>query len=292
MDPGPTSDAPHLPAMVREVTEFLRGRRLVVDMTLGAGGHSEALLEAGVDEVVGIDRDPEAVRVACERLGRFAGRFRAGCRRFSEVADVREGSADGVLYDLGVSSMQLDTPERGFSFRSSGPLDMRMGPDAEAASVIVNGSSEEDLSRIIWEYGQERQARRIARAIVRARGRAPLETTDQLASVVASAAGRRKGGPHPARRTFQALRIAVNRELQELDASLPRAVELLAPGGRIVVIAYHSLEDGIVKRYFSGEARLAVATKHPLRASPEEVSSNPRARSARLRAADLATEAA
>jgi 16S rRNA (cytosine1402-N4)-methyltransferase len=157
---------------------------------------------------------------------------------------------------------------------------------------LVNRASEEELSRIIYELGEERRARRVASAIVRARSRAPIETTDQLASVVASAIGGRRGGPHPARRTFQALRIAVNRELEELAVSLPRAADVLAPGGRVVVIAYHSLEDRIVKRFFAGEQRLTVLTKKPLRPSAAEAARNPRARSAKLRAAERVTSEA
>jgi len=182
--------------------------------------------------------------------------------------------------------MQLDRPERGFSYRADGPLDMRMGPDDERAMDVVNEASEEELARIVFEYGEERRSRRVASAIVRARSRAPIRTTDELARVVASALGARRGGPHPARRTFQALRIAVNRELEELSASLPRAVEALAPGGRVVAISYHSLEDRIVKRFVNGREDLEALTKKPLTPSAEEAARNPRARSAKLRAAE------
>jgi 16S rRNA (cytosine1402-N4)-methyltransferase len=279
----------HEPVMVDEVVELLGARRRIIDMTLGAGGHAEALLRSGVEHVTGIDRDPEAVELASRRLAEFGGRFRAQVAQFSTVDP--GGEADGVLYDLGVSSMQLDRPERGFGYRASGPLDMRMGPDADRAVELVNEASEYELARVIFEYGEERRARRVASAIVRARRRSPIETTDELARVVAGAVGRRAGGPHPARRTFQALRIAVNRELEELDASLPRAVGFLAPGGRVVVIAYHSLEDRIVKRFLADEPRLAVLTKKPLRPQHDEVARNPRSRSAKLRAADLAEAA-
>ncbi|HYX79273.1 MAG TPA: 16S rRNA (cytosine(1402)-N(4))-methyltransferase RsmH [Actinomycetota bacterium] len=281
MDAG----AAHEPVMVDAVIGFLGGRGTVIDMTLGLGGHAEALLEAGVDRLIGIDRDPEAVSIATERLARFGTRFRAVVARFSDVP--AENRADGVLYDLGVSSLQLDRPERGFSFRSGGPLDMRMGPEGRSAMELVNELPEEELGRLIFELGEERRARRVAAAIVRARSREPIRTTDRLARVVAGAVGGRRGGPHPARRTFQALRIAVNRELEELAASLPRAVGVLAPGGRVVAIAYHSLEDRIVKRSFREEPRLEVLTRKPLRPSEEEVVRNPRARSARLRAAEL-----
>ncbi len=274
----------HRPVMVQEVIRFLGGRGTVIDMTLGAGGHADALLESGVQRLIGIDRDPDAIAIASERLGRFGARFTAVVARFSDVP--AENRADGVLYDLGVSSMQLDRPERGFTFRSSGPLDMRMGSDGPSASELVNGADEEELARIIFEYGQERRSRRVAAAIVRARTRARIETTDELARVVAGAVGGRRGGPHPARRTFQALRIAVNRELEELAASLPRAAGILAPGGRVVVIAYHSLEDRIVKRFFLEAGELRVLTKRPLRPTDEEVAANPRSRSGRLRAAE------
>lgn len=279
------AEAPaHRPVMVQEVIRFLGGRGTVIDMTLGAGGHADALLESGVQRLIGIDRDPDAIAIASERLGRFGARFTAVVARFSDVP--AENRADGVLYDLGVSSMQLDRPERGFTFRSSGPLDMRMGSDGPSASELVNGADEEELARIIFEYGQERRSRRVAAAIVRARTRARIETTDELARVVAGAVGGRRGGPHPARRTFQALRIAVNRELEELAASLPRAAGILAPGGRVVVIAYHSLEDRIVKRFFLEAGELRVLTKRPLRPTDEEVAANPRSRSGRLRAAE------
>jgi 16S rRNA (cytosine1402-N4)-methyltransferase len=197
-----------------------------------------------------------------------------------------------VLYDLGVSSMQLDRPDRGFSYRDDGPLDMRMGNEGPTAADLVNDLPERKLADLIFAYGQEPKSRRIAGAIVRARSRGRIETTDQLAGVVVSAVGRRPGGPHPARRTFQALRIAVNRELEEFAASLPQAVDLLAPGGRVVVIAYHSLEDRIAKRTFREDERMAILTKKPLQPSPDEVRANPRARSAKLRAAERVAEAA
>lgn len=274
--------------MVAEVVRFLGDRGTVLDMTLGAGGHAEALLEAGVERLVGIDRDPQAIAMATERLARFGDRFDAVRTRFSQMP--AENRVDGVLYDLGLSSMQLDVAERGFSYRSDGPLDMRMGSEGESAMDLVNSAAEEELARIIFELGEERASRRIAAAIVRARSRQPIERTDELAGIVASAVGARRGGPHPARRTFQALRIAVNRELEELTASLPRAVELLAPGGRIVAIAYHSLEDRIVKRFFLGEPALEVLTKKPLTPSKAEGARNPRARSAKLRAAEKRAE--
>ena len=276
--------------MVAEVTSLLAGRRTVLDLTLGAGGHAEALLEAGAERVVGVDRDPDAIRIASARLARFGARFEAVLARFSELPV--ENRVDGVLYDLGVSSMQLDRPERGFSYRHPGPLDMRMGPEGESALDLVNTAAEEELARIVFEYGQERRSRRVAAAIVRARARRRIETTDELARVVAGALGARRGGPHHARRTFQALSIAVNRELEELAASLPRAAGILAPGGRLVVISYHSLEDRIAKRFLLGEPTLRVLTKKPLTPSKAESARNPRARSAKLRGAEKLVEEA
>jgi len=280
--------------MVAEVIRLLGDRGTVVDLTLGAGGHAQALLDGGVRHLIGVDRDPDALRLATERLARYGSRFTAVKARFSQVPV--ENGVDGVLYDLGVSSMQLDRAERGFSYRRPGPLDMRMGGPDEAgtssAMEIVNTASEEELARILFEFGQERRSRRVAGAIARARSREPLRSTDDLARVVAGALGARRGGPHPARRTFQALRIAVNRELEELSASLPRAVGLLAPGGRVVAISYHSLEDRIVKRAFQQDQRLVVLTPKPLTPSAGEAARNPRARSAKLRAAERVGEAA
>ncbi len=278
-----------------EVVGLLADSRVAIDATVGAGGHAEALLDAGVGVVVGIDRDPAALVEASTRLARFGDRFRPVRRRFSEIADAaREASvvvADGVLFDLGVSSMQLDRPERGFSFRSPGPLDMRMGSSGRTAADIVNTYPERDLADVIYEFGEERLSRRIAAAIVRARARAPIRTTDELAAIVAGAVPRRTHGPHPARRTFQALRVEVNAELEEVAASLPQATDLLETGGTLVVIAYHSLEDRLVKRFIVGDERLASVTKKPVRPSAAEAAANPRARSARLRAARRAPSA-
>ena len=291
-------DAPHEPAMVAEVVDLLVAGRpgtggRVADMTVGAGGHAEALLEAGVERVIGFDRDREALRIARERLARYGDRFMAVHRRFSQVGEAEAtGPLQGVLFDLGVSSMQLDEPARGFGYRVDGPLDMRMGDSDVTAADLVNDLQESALADLLFEYGQEHRSRKIAAAIARARQRGRIETTDQLAGVIVGAVGPRPGGPHPARRTFQALRIAVNRELEELAASLPRAVGLLGPGGRVVVLSYHSLEDGIVKRAFRDDDRLRVLTKKPLRPSLEETARNPRARSAKLRAAERIGEAA
>ena len=273
-------------------------REVVVDATTGAGGHAEALLDAGVRVVIGVDRDPSALEEASTRLRRFGPRFRAVRSRFSNVAAVAHGEGltevGGVLFDLGVSSMQLDRHSRGFSYRTEGPLDMRMGEEAEGptAADIVNTYPEDRLARIINEYGEERFGRRIAAAIVRARARQPITSTTQLAAIVAGAVPRTRRGPHPARRTFQALRLEVNRELEELAASLPQAVSVLEPRGRVVVISYHSLEDRIVKRFFRDESALSVLTAKPVRPLPAEVAANPRARSAKLRGAEKRSEAA
>jgi 16S rRNA (cytosine1402-N4)-methyltransferase len=276
--------------MADEVVRFLGGRGTVIDMTVGAGGHAEALLKAGVQRLIGIDRDPDAVEAATSRLSRFGDRFTAVRTRFSQLPAVNR--VDGVLWDLGVSSMQLDRAERGFSYRNDGPLDMRMEAEGESAMDIVNTAPEEELARILFELGEERRSRRVAAAIVRARTRSPITTTGELARVVAGALGARRGGPHPARRTFQALRIAVNRELEDLALSLPRAAEALAPGGRIVAISYHSLEDRVVKRFVNERDDLEPLTKKPLRPSKREQERNPRSRSAKLRAAEKRADAA
>ena len=276
--------------MVQQVVGFLAGAGVVVDMTVGAGGHAEALLDSGVGRVIGVDRDPAALALASRRLGRFGRRFRAVHGRFSDgAASVPEdGRVDGVLYDLGVSSMQLDEPGRGFGYRAEGPLDMRMDPTVAGptAADLVNDLPEEQLADLLFELGEERQSRRVARAIVRARSRGRIETTGDLAAVVAGALGRRPGRAHPARRTFQALRIAVNREIEELTTSLPWAASVLAPGGRVVALAYHSLEDRVVKRFVGSEPSLRQLTKSPLRPDPAEVARNPRSRGAKLRAAE------
>jgi 16S rRNA (cytosine1402-N4)-methyltransferase len=276
---------------VDAVIEVLSGKRVVIDGTVGAGGHAEALLEAGVGEVVGIDRDPSALAAATERLARFGARFRPVRSRFSRLREVAAEagvhSVGGGLFDLGVSSMQLDRPDRGFSYRVGGPLDMRMsGLGGRTAADVVNTYPEDELARVIFEYGGERMSRRIAAALVRARSRAPIRSAEELAAIVAGAVPRRRKGPHPARRTFQAIRIEVNEELEELAASLPQAAGLLEPGGRLVVIAYHSLEDRTVKRFLASDPSLVPLARRPVRPSEHEVADNPRARSARLRAAE------
>jgi len=277
-------DEPHIPVLLDRCVELLapaltRGDSdgtgaTLVDATLGAGGHAERFLtQFGGLRLIGLDRDPDALRIAGERLEPFADRITLVRARYDGIAGVVDTVAgptaqvDAVLFDLGVSSMQLDRPERGFGYRQDGPLDMRMSGEGPSAADLVNELDEEDLANLIFEFGGEHRSRRIARTIVRARERSPIETTDALARVVAGALGRRPGGPHPARRTFQALRIAVNREIEELAASLPQAVDLLAPGGRVVVLAYHSLEDRVVKRTLREDGRLSVLTKKPLQPS-------------------------
>jgi 16S rRNA (cytosine1402-N4)-methyltransferase len=284
-------DRPHRSVLVEEVVQLLQGKAVVVDATVGAGGHAEALLEAGASLVVGLDRDPQALEEAAATLVRFGARFRAAPCSFSRIGrcagEAGVERASGVLYDLGVSSMQLDRAGRGFSYRADAPLDMRMDSGGDVtAGAVVNGYPEERLADVIFRYGEERHSRRIARAIVRARQRRPIETTAELAAIVAGAVPKRRGGPHPARRTFQAIRIEVNAELEELAASLPQAAGLLEDGGRLVVIAYHSLEDRIVKRFLREEGALRTLTRKPVRPSDPERAANPRARSAVLRAAE------
>jgi len=276
-----------------------------VDATLGLGGHAEAILDAApAARLLGVDRDPAARAIAARRLARFGERVEIRAGNFRELGALAGGRrAAGILADLGVSSLQLDRPERGFSFRGEGPLDMRMGPDGPTAAELVNRMTEADLETIFRSYGEEPEARRVARALVAARALRPLETTRELAEVVRRAKRSRRGGERidPATRVFQALRIAVNEELDALGEFLDRALELLDREGRLVVISYHSLEDRIVKHRYrdlargevdpitgrtSSESRvLEVLTKRPVFPTAEEVERNPRARSARLRAA-------
>jgi len=286
------SDLPHLPVMLAEIVEALAPRpgAWVVDGTFGAGGHSRAFLQRGAN-VLAIDQDPGAAEYAAALAAeghpgevRFvAGNFRE-MERLAASAGVER--ADGVLLDLGVSSMQLDEGERGFAFRQDGPLDMRMGAEGESAADVVNGYAVDDLAAIIYRYGEERHSRRVARRIVEARAKAPITTTGRLAEVVASAYPPGPRREHPARRTFQALRIHVNDELGALQEGLEGATRLLGAGGRLAVLAYHSLEDRIVKQYFRESPRLTPLTKKPLEASADETAANPRARSAKLRVAE------
>ncbi len=290
----------HQPVMAEEVCALLAARnpRTIVDATVGTGGHAELLLASGAARLVGLDRDADALVVARERLGKFGARVTLGHADFAELDAVLDQngieSVDAIMADLGLSSFALDDPARGFSFRTEGPLDMRMDrAQALCAFQIVNEENEAELARIIREYGEDRAARRIARAIVNARRRRPIETTVELRAIVEYTLGsRRHGGLHPATRTFQALRIVVNRELESLAALLARAPMRLAAGGRMAVIAYHSLEDRAVKRRFrelalSGD--FVAVTRKAMRPSAAEVAGNPRARSARLRCIERGT---
>ena len=302
----------HIPVLANEVVELL-GPALadggdVVDATLGRGGHAARLLAASPGaRLVGIDRDPVALEESRANLTAFEGRFRLVRGDFKDLAAVLERlgveKVRGVLLDLGVSSPQLDAAARGFSYRSDGPLDMRMDPSQRlSADDVVNSYATPDLERVIRRNGEERFARRIARAIVAAR---PLASTGELADIVKQAvpAATRRTGPHPARRTFQAIRMEVNGELAALESVLPDAIEALEPGGRCAVISYHSLEDRVVKRHFKAEAdgctcpsdfpvcicgaeaRIRILTPRPIRPSESEIDDNPRARAAKLRAA-------
>jgi 16S rRNA (cytosine1402-N4)-methyltransferase len=310
---GGRGSAPHRPVLLRETIEWLAAERggLFVDCTAGLGGHSEAILQTSSDAtVLGIDRDGEALDLARKRLAQYGSRFRAVQADFRELtrvlatADV--GQPRGILADLGVSSWQLDSPSRGFSFRHDAPLDMRMDAagDVETAAELLGRLSEVDIANIIFEFGEERRSRRIARLIVERRERGePVSTTRDLAQLVERAIGPgKKRRIHPATRTFQALRIAVNQELENLDGFVSEAVGLLEPEGRLVVISFHSLEDRIIKRTLlklSGRCQcpprvpicacgarrvIEILTRRPITPNEEEIAGNPRARSAKLRA--------
>lgn len=287
-------DSFHEPVMLREVLCFLnvKSGASVVDATLGGGGHAEAILEKSSPDglLIGIDRDVDALNRAAEKLSRFANRARFINARMGELSSVLHGvrieKVDGVLADFGVSSFQLNTPERGFSFREDAPLDMRMDRGSgEGATELIARLSEEELAAVIWEFGEERYSRRIARAIA---GRSDIETTGQLAEAVMRAVpGKaRHGRIHPATRTFQALRIAVNDEMGEIERFLNSAPQFLAAGGRMVVISYHSLEDRMAKRAFRKLAEgddYLLPVRKVVTPSDEEIARNPRARSAKLR---------
>ncbi len=285
-----TPAADHLPVMAAACLEALRpGPGVwIVDATFGAGGHTRALLDAGAN-VFAIDRDPGAAQRAAaidsDRLHFAHGDFRDLERM---LATHRIPAPDGILMDLGVSSMQLDEAERGFAFRHDGPLDMRMSSEGRSAADLVADTSEAELAALLYRYGEERHSRRIARAIVAARDEAPILTTARLTDVVRAAYPSGPRRDHPARRTFQALRIVVNDELGALEEGLEAAARVLAPGGRLVVLAYHSLEDRIVKHFLRGSSRMTPLTKRPLVATDEETRANPRARAAKLRTAERA----
>jgi 16S rRNA (cytosine1402-N4)-methyltransferase len=306
----------HDPVLAERVVDLLApalGRGgVVVDATLGRGGHARRILDAAAGvSVVGIDRDAQAVEATRAELSAYGQRLRVVRDNFAYLAAILERlgieEVRGVLFDLGVASPQLDSPQRGFSFRHDGPLDMRMDPSGRlTADDVVNRYEQRDLARVIRRYGEERFAARIARTIVNSR---PIESTLALAEIVRSAipAATRRTGGHPARRTFQAIRIEVNDELGALERALPAAVDALAPAGRLIAISYHSLEDRTVKRFFAdeergcvcppdfpvcrcgAEARLRVLTRRPERPAPSELSRNPRASAAKLRAAERVT---
>jgi 16S rRNA (cytosine1402-N4)-methyltransferase len=301
---------PHQPVLYKEIIHALQPRsgQYYVDGTLGAGGHAWGILEASSPDghLLGMDVDPQALQVARGNLAPFGSRviiIRASYATLREQLDLLGWEkVDGILLDLGLSSMQVDTPERGFSFRSDAPLDMRFDPNNPVqAADLVNSLPEQDLADLLFRYGEERRSRQIARAIVKAR---PIRSTQDLASLVSNVKGGSKRDTHPATQTFQALRIAVNQELDALESVLPQAVESLKPGGRLAVIAFHSLEDRIVKRFLRRESRDCICpprqpvctcghlatikeiARRPIRPREEEIQSNPRARSARLRVAE------
>jgi 16S rRNA (cytosine1402-N4)-methyltransferase len=296
----------HIPVLTGPVVEWLAPTApgLLVDATLGLGGHARVLLEAAPGfQLLGVDRDPEAVAEARRRLEPYGPRVTLAIRNFDSLPELLAEQAlpqpAAILADLGCSSLQLDTPGRGFSFAADGPLDMRMGRDGATAAELVNSAEEEELVSIFWRYGEERRSRAVARAIIRQR---PLATTAELSRLVERVVPRGKGQKiHPATRVFQALRIAVNDELGQLERFLEPAVRSLRPGGRMAVISFHSLEDRIVKHGFAAlqglctcppdfpecrcepEQLIRVLTRSPIRPTAEEIRDNPRSRSARLR---------
>jgi len=308
--------ARHVPVLLGPVLEQLapKAGEIIVDGTFGAGGYTRAILETGAN-VIAIDRDPDAIAVGRPLEAEMAGRLSLVHGRFGALDEharaLGHDGVDGVVLDIGVSSMQLDEAERGFSFQADGPLDMRMAQDGPSAADVVNGLAVGDLIRVIGILGEERRAKAIVGAIDRARRDQPIRRTGELARLVEATIGRRPGDKiHPATRTFQALRIFVNRELDELAEALLAAERLLKAGGRLVVVAFHSLEDRIVKRFLAARAKprgggsrhmpetgagpeptFSLLTRRPLEADADEIARNPRARSARLRAA-VRTEAA
>lgn len=313
MSSGATSAPLHLPVLRNEVLAALNplDGETFIDATFGAGGYTRALLEAADCTVFALDRDPDAVALGRSLEDEFQGRLTIQRHRFSEMetalSEFGLSAVDGVALDVGVSSMQLDQAERGFSFASDGPLDMRMSGEGQTAADFVNTASQEELADVIWRYGEEPASRRIARAVVRERELQPLQRTTQLAKIVAKAVGTKGGSSkrHPATRVFQALRIFINDELNELQLGLGAAERLLVEGGRLCVVTFQSLEDRIVKRFLlersGGAARgsrhvpeeqglgasrkstFCLENKRAIRPSPEEIEENPRSRSARLR---------
>jgi len=287
----------HIPVLLSEAIEGLQAKSggCFVDCTVGMGGHAAAILEkiSTTGRLLGIDADPEAIRVAQTKLSDYGRAVTLVNDNFVNLeaicVEYHFHPVDGILFDLGVSSLQLDTAQRGFSFRVEAPLDMRFDPrHGLTAADIVNAFSETELARIIKEYGEERHPRQLARHIVQSR---PITTTSKLARVVEQVLGGKRARIHPVTRTFMALRIAVNSELQNLESALKQAIKLLRPGGRLVVISYHSLEDRIVKEFMRGEANghvpaLKIISRKVIKPSPLEVESNPRSRSAKLRVAE------
>jgi 16S rRNA (cytosine1402-N4)-methyltransferase len=301
--------ARHIPVLVRPVVEHLniRAGGIYIDGTFGAGGYARAILAAADCKVLALDRDQSAVASSAGLVEQAGGRLTVAESRFSALDAAAESfgiaAADGVVLDLGVSSMQLDTAARGFSFRLDGPLDMRMEQHGPGAAEVVATASERTLADVIFTLGEERHSRAVARAIVRARGEAPIRTTAELADIVARVVRTRPGDIHPATRTFQALRLFVNDELGELARGLMAAERILKPGGRLVVVSFHSLEDRMVKTFLVDRAgsragsrhlpqvaprpaSFAVLTKRPIGPDDAEVAANPRARSAKLRAGE------
>jgi 16S rRNA (cytosine1402-N4)-methyltransferase len=296
---------PHIPVLLGPLLAAVAPvRGLWLDGTFGAGGYAGGLLNAGAERVIGIDRDPSALAAAGAMQAEFGPRLTLVQGTFSDLDQMADAPLQGVVLDLGVSSMQIDQPQRGFSFQKDGPLDMRMGDNGQSAADLVARAGEGELADILFHYGEERAARRIARAIVQARDKAPITTTLALAEVVAKCLPRPKPGQsHPATRAFQALRIAVNGEFDQLVAALAAAERALAPGGLLAIVTFHSLEDRIVKRFFqaaSGDAphanryapieaktaaRFDLVTRKAIAPDAAELAMNPRARSAKLRVA-------
>jgi 16S rRNA (cytosine1402-N4)-methyltransferase len=303
------STSRHIPVLGRQAIEMLNPHDggIYLDATFGDGGYSRAILETAGTRIIGIDRDRTAITGGFDLVDRSEGRLTLVEDRFSNLADICAAlgisSVDGVVMDVGVSSMQLDEAERGFSFRLDGPLDMRMGSDGPTAADVVAKASEADLANIIYIFGEERHSRRLARAIVAARKEAPVATTRALADIISRVVRSKPGEIHPATRTFQALRIFVNEELDELHLALSAAERMLKPGGRLVVVSFHSLEDRIVKNFMVERAKAGggsrhlpeiaqdapsfhILTKRPVTPDDGEISVNPRARSAKLRASE------
>ncbi|HSK65700.1 MAG TPA: 16S rRNA (cytosine(1402)-N(4))-methyltransferase RsmH, partial [Anaerolineales bacterium] len=300
-------DSPHQPVLYKEIIHALQpqtGGRYV-DGTLGAGGHARGIMEASAPDgqLLGLDVDPQALAIARRNLAPYEHRIHLAQASYAslstQLAQLHWDAVDGIMLDLGVSSMQFDTPERGFSFLHDAPLDMRFGPHAlQTAADLVNKYSERELADLIYQYGEDRDSRKIARAIVRAR---PIHTTRELVAAIESVSPRRGDRVHPATRTFQALRIAVNEELTSIEEVLPQAIAALKPGGRLAVISFHSLEDRIVKDFFREQSKdrvnppyeqiyeeerkatLKEVNRKPIVPSDEEIKNNPRARSAKLR---------